>query len=87
MLSRIVGMIVIRIVKTLSHRIIFLLFQEEKNRQIQIVYDKQKYKFIGVIERFFGKIKENRCLALRYEKDDSSFLSFFALAAIQLNLC
>ncbi|UCM86358.1 MAG: transposase [Rickettsia endosymbiont of Culicoides impunctatus] len=47
----------------------------------------EKYKLRGAIERFFGKIKENRRLAVRYEKDDLSFLSFIALAAIKLHLC
>jgi transposase len=58
-----------------------------KNRKIEIVYDKEKYKLRGAIERFFGKIKENRRLAMRYEKDDCSFLSFIAFAAIKLHLC
>jgi len=52
-----------------------------------MVYDREKYKLRGAIERFFGKIKENRRLAVRYEKDDLSFLSFIALAAIKLHLC
>lgn len=59
----------------------------KKNRKIKIIYDETIYKFRGAIERFFGKIKENRRLALRYEKDDLSFLSFIALAAIKLHLC
>lgn len=58
-----------------------------KNRKTEIVYDREKYKLRGAIERFFGKIKENRRLAVRYEKDDLSFLSFIALAAIKLHLC
>ncbi len=57
-----------------------------KNRKIEIIYDKEKYKLRGAIERFFGKIKENRSLGLRYEKDDLSFLPFIAFAAIKINL-
>ncbi|WP_375334161.1 MULTISPECIES: transposase [unclassified Candidatus Tisiphia] len=30
-----------------------------KNRKTEIVYDREKYKLRGAIERFFGKIKEN----------------------------
>lgn len=58
-----------------------------KNRKVEIIYDKEKYKLRGIIERFFGKIKENRRLALRFEKDDMSFLSFIACAAIKIYLC
>lgn len=58
-----------------------------KNRKIRIIYDKEKYKLRSTIERFFGKLKENRRLALRYEKDDLSFLSFIACAAIKPYLC
>ncbi|UCM86297.1 MAG: transposase [Rickettsia endosymbiont of Culicoides impunctatus] len=58
-----------------------------KNRKTKIVYDREKYKLRGAIGIFFGKIKENQRLAVRYEKDDLSFLSFIALAAIKLHLC
>lgn len=58
-----------------------------KNRKVPILYDQEKYKLRGAIERFFGKIKENRRLAVRYEKDDLSFLSFIACATIKLHLC
>lgn len=59
----------------------------KKNRKVEIIYDKDKYKLRGMIERFFGKLKENRRLALRFEKDDMSFLSFIACAAIKTHLC
>ncbi len=42
-----------------------------------------KFNFVVAIHG----IKENRRLAVRYEKDDFSFLSFIALAAIKLYLC
>ena len=49
--------------------------------------DKEKYKTRSAIERFFGKIKDNKRLALRYDKLDITFFAFFALAAIKtLNL-
>jgi len=49
--------------------------------------DKEKYKTRSNIERFFGKIKDNRRLALRFDKLDITFFSFFALACIKvLNL-
>jgi transposase len=57
-----------------------------KNRKVKIEYDKELYKMRGSIERFFGKLKENKRLALRYDKSDSAFLGFVALAAIKIFL-
>lgn len=57
-----------------------------KNRKERVIYDKTIYKLRNRIEIFFGKIKENRRLSVRYEKLDVTFLSFIALAAINLNL-
>jgi transposase len=54
-----------------------------KNRKVQIIYDKNAYKLRRRIEIFFGKIKENRRLAVRHEKLDATFLGFVALAIIK----
>jgi hypothetical protein len=58
-----------------------------KNRIELIVYDKDKFKLRSKIENFFAKLKENRRLALRFEKSDLSFLGLIAMAAIKYNLC
>lgn len=58
-----------------------------KNRVEPIEYDRNKFKIRRKIENFFAILKENKRLALRYEKSDLSFLSFIALAAIKYNLC
>lgn len=51
------------------------------------VRDKERYKTRSAIERFFGKIKENKRLALRFDKLDVTFFSFFALGCLKvLNL-
>lgn len=51
------------------------------------VMDKERYKSRSAIERFFGKIKENKRLSLRFDKLDSTFLAFFHLACLKvLNL-
>lgn len=51
------------------------------------VQDKERYKTRSNIERFFGKIKDNKRLALRFDKLDATFFSFFALACLKvLNL-
>jgi transposase len=53
-----------------------------KNRKIKIEYDKEIYKLRKRIEQFFGKLKENKRLAMRYEKSDTVFLAFIALGII-----
>lgn len=59
-----------------------------KNRKVEIIYDKVLYKLRSGIERYFGKLKENRRLAVRYEKLDATFLGFIAIASIKaFNLC
>jgi transposase len=55
-----------------------------KNRKIPIVYDKKLYKLRRHIEIFFGKIKENKRIAMRFEKLDETFLAFIALAALNI---
>ena len=57
-----------------------------KNRKIPIVYDKIIYKLRRKIEMFFGKIKENRRMTVRYEKTDAAFMAFIALAIIKMYL-
>ena len=44
---------------------------------------KPYYHTRSAIERFFGRIKENKRLALRFDKLTHTFFSFFALAAIK----
>ena len=55
-----------------------------KNRATKIQYDKTRYKLRKRIEQFFGKIKENKRLAARFEKSDLVFMTFIALAAIKI---
>lgn len=57
-----------------------------KNRKIPIQYDKKIYAFPKRIEMFFGKIKENKRLGMRYEKLDETFLGFIALATLKISL-
>lgn len=58
-----------------------------KNRKLKILYDKTIYKLRKRIEQLFGKIKENRRLAVRYEKSDNAFLAFIAIAILKEYLC
>ena len=56
------------------------------NRNVPVVYDKAIYTLRRKIEMFFGKIKENRRVTVRYEKTDAAFLAFIALAIIKMYL-
>jgi transposase len=58
-----------------------------KNRKEAIVYDQERYKKRGLIERIFGKLKENRRLAVRYEKSDINFLGVILIAFLKGLLC
>ena len=59
-----------------------------KNRKVPIDYDKKLYALRRRIEMFFGRIKENRRLAVRYEKTDLCFLGFIACAILKaFHLC
>lgn len=47
-------------------------------------YDVKLYKKRNIIERFFGRLKKNKRIAMRFDKMDHSFLSFIALAIAKL---
>ena len=55
-----------------------------RNRKEPILYDRKLYRLRRKIEMIFGKIKENRRLSLRFDKDDLAFLGFITLAFIKL---
>ena len=58
-----------------------------KNRIDQRFYDKTVYRWRRRVENMFTKIKENRRLALRVDKLDTSFMGFLALAFIKQQVC
>lgn len=58
-----------------------------KNRIDQRFYDKTVYRWRRRVENMFTKIKENRRLALRVDKLDTSFMGFLALAFIKMEVC
>jgi len=53
-----------------------------KNRKEAIEYDQQIYKKRNKIERFFGRIKEFRRIATRYDKTSAMFKGTVVLASI-----
>lgn len=50
------------------------------NRLNPRAFDKHIYKSRNLIERFFGRVKQFRRIATRYDKLAASFLSFVHLA-------
>lgn len=57
-----------------------------KNRTEPIEYDRHLYRERNVVERFFGRIKQYRRVATRYDKKAANFLGFVWLASIAINL-
>lgn len=56
------------------------------NRIVQRKYDQHLYKERNLIERMFGKLKQFRRVATRYEKTKIAFMSFLHIASILLFL-
>ena len=54
----------------------------KKNRKIQIEYDKELYKKRHKIENMFGKLKDWRRIAMRYDRCPETFLAAITIAAI-----
>jgi transposase len=54
-----------------------------KNRKLKIEYDTRIYTLRTRIEQFFGKLKENKRLSMRYEKSDTVFFAFIAAGIIK----
>jgi transposase len=57
-----------------------------KNRTEPIGYDRHLYKERSAVELFFGRIKQYRRVATRYDKKAANFLGFVWLASIAIML-
>ncbi len=53
----------------------------KSNRRFPANFDKETYKWRHLIKNYFGKLKKNRCIALRLCKTDQSFAAFISHAA------
>ncbi len=53
----------------------------KKNRKIQINYDKTLYKQRHKVENMFGKLKDWRRIAMRYDRCAHTFFSAICIAA------
>lgn len=56
-------------------------FSKRRNIRPEIAWE--KYKERNAVERYIGKLKENRRVATRYDKKASHFAGFLILAAIK----
>lgn len=56
----------------------------KNNRKVPRHYDSALYKERNQVERMFGKLKEFRRIATRYDKLIRNFMGFVKLAAIYL---
>ncbi len=52
------------------------------NRKTIIPHDRELYKLRNVVERMFGRIKDWRRIATRYDKNVQNFFSAICLAAL-----
>ena len=52
-----------------------------KNRKEPIAYDKVLYKQRNLVERMFGKLKDWRRIAMRYDRCAHTFMSAICIAA------
>jgi transposase len=52
-----------------------------KSRKKAVKYDKRRYKRRNRIERMFGRLKDRRRVATRYDRSPTAFLSAIAIAA------
>ena len=55
--------------------------KSRKSRKKTVKYDKRRYKRRNRIERMFGRLKDWRRVAKRYDRSQTVFLSAIALAA------
>ena len=59
---------------------------DKVNSQIKHSFDEEVYKQRNIVERFFNKIKNNRHIAMRFDKLSICFWNFVVLAAIRIKL-
>lgn len=60
------------------------IFPPRPNRKTSVHRNYRRYKDRNCIERMFGKLKQQRRIATRYDKTVLSFESFLNLAAARL---
>jgi Transposase and inactivated derivatives len=59
------------------------LIPTRSNKRTRPPFDRERYKQRNLVERFIGRIKENRRVATRYDKKASHYEAFVVLAALK----
>ena len=62
------------------------MLARRRNRTAAVGYDRHLYKGRNVVERFFGRVKQYRRVATRYDKKAANYRGFVWLASIQIML-
>ena len=70
--------------KGLKKRGISPCIPSRKNRKSPIPHDEERYKDRNKVEIMFGRLKDWRRIAMRFDKSPTVFLSAVTLAAIVL---
>ena len=70
------------VVESLAANGCSVVIPSRNSRLLQRDIDKHTYKERHLVENFFQKLKRPRRVCTRYEKLDSTFLSFVAIASI-----
>ena len=70
-----------RVVELLTARGTQAVIPPRSNRHTLRTYDRVVYKARYLIENFFAKLKQFRCIATRYDKTARNFLAALHLAA------
>ena len=70
-----------RVLKLLADAGVEAVIPPKSNRKKPREYDRELYKARHLIENFFGKLKQYRAIATRYDKTARNFLDAIHLAA------
>lgn len=70
-----------RVIEPLQRAGKTVVIPPKRNRKAPRSYDKHLYKARHVIENFFGKLKQFRAIATRYDKTARNFLAAIHLVA------
>lgn len=70
----------------LLERGIIPVIPPKSNRKFPATFDKETYKWRYLVENYFGKLKENRGIAMRSCKTDQSFKVFISKAATTIQI-
>ena len=70
----------------LLDRDIIPVIPPKSNRKFPAEFDKETYKWRHLIENYFGRLKENKGIAMRSCKADQSFKAFISIAATVIHI-